>query len=382
VTPSVLLIAGENSADKYGAALLREFRALRPQTSFFGIGGPGLAEAGLERLHPMDALSTVGLVEVVSRLPRLRSILRSVAQAAAERRPSAAVLIDAPDFNLRLAPKLRRLGIPVLYYVSPTVWAWRPGRLKTIRRNVRKMLLIFPFEQEIYRQAGIPYAYVGHPLQDKVSAKMDRESFCTHHGLDPGRPLVTILPGSRSGEVRRHLPVLGPAVARLRTDPGATCLLVRAESVAEDVLRAAWPADIEIPPVIPAPGYEAMAAADLVLSSCGTANLEAALLQAPFIAFYRLSPLTYLLGKPLVRIRRYSIVNILAGRMVVPELIQTGFTAETVFAEARRLMGSGSERARMREDLGRIAALMKVENPSANAARELAALIEKDRPGS
>jgi lipid-A-disaccharide synthase len=144
VTPTVLIIAGENSGDKYGAGLVRAFKSVRPEVTFFGIGGPGLAETGLERLHPMDALSMVGLVEVVARLPRLLSILKSVTRAADSRRPAAAVLIDAPDFNLRLARRLRRLGIPVLYYVSPTVWAWRPGRLKTIKRNVRKMLLMFP----------------------------------------------------------------------------------------------------------------------------------------------------------------------------------------------------------------------------------------------
>jgi lipid-A-disaccharide synthase len=382
MTRSVLLIAGENSGDKYGAGLVRAFKSSQPEVAFFGIGGPGLAEAGLERLHPMDALSTVGLVEVVSRLPRLFSILRSVVRAAASRRPAAAVLIDAPDFNLRLAPRLRRLGIPVLYYVSPTVWAWRAGRLKTIKRNVRKMLLIFPFEREIYERAGIPHAYVGHPLQDKVRASQDRETFRTRHHLDLRRPLVVLLPGSRTGEVLRHLPVLGPAADRLRTELGASCLIVRAESVAAETLRAAWPAGIELPPVLPAPGYDAMAAADLVVSSCGTANLEAALLETPFIAFYRVSPLTYLLGRPFVRIGRYSIVNILAGRTVVPELIQNRFTPETVFTEARRLLESDAERARIREDLGRIAALMKVENPSGNAAGELAALVGAAGPGS
>jgi len=382
MTRSVLLIAGENSGDKYGAGLVRAFKSSQPEVDFFGIGGPGLVEAGLESLHPMDALSTVGLVEVVSRLPRLFSILRSVVRAAASRRPAAAVLIDAPDFNLRLAPRLRRLGIPVLYYVSPTVWAWRAGRLKTIKRNVRKMLLIFPFEREIYERAGIAHAYVGHPLQDKVRASQDRETFRTRHHLDLRRPLVVLLPGSRTGEVLRHLPVLGPAADRLRTELGASCLVVRAESVAAETLRAAWPAGIELPPVLPAPGYDAMAAADLVVSSCGTANLEAALLGTPFIAFYRISPLTYLLGRPFVRIGRYSIVNILAGRTVVPELIQNRFTPETVFSEARRLLESEAERARIREDLGRIAALMKVDNPSGNAARELAALVETARPGS
>jgi lipid-A-disaccharide synthase len=381
VTPTVLIIAGENSGDKYGAGLVRAFKSVRPEVTFFGIGGPGLAETGLERLHPMDALSMVGLVEVVARLPRLLSILKSVTRAADSRRPAAAVLIDAPDFNLRLARRLRRLGIPVLYYVSPTVWAWRPGRLKTIKRNVRKMLLIFPFEQEIYQRAGIPHAYVGHPLQDKVRASRDRESFFVEHDLDRRRPLVVLLPGSRTGEVRRHLPVLGPAAARIRTELGASCVIVRAESVAERTIRTAWPGGIELPPVIPAPGYDAMAAADLVLSSCGTANLEAALLGTPFVAFYRISPLTYLLGKPFVRIGRYSIVNILAGRTVVPELIQNGFTPETVFSEARRLLESEAERTRVREELGRIAALMKVENPSANAARELAVLLDEIAPG-
>ncbi len=381
MTPTVLLIAGENSGDKYGAALVREFMAFRPQTAFFGIGGPGLAAAGLERLHPMEELSMVGLFEVLARLPRLRFILGSVMNAARERRPDAAVLIDAPDFNLRLARKLRRLAVPVLYYVSPTVWAWRAGRLKTIKRNVRKMLLIYPFEQEIYRQAGIPHAYVGHPLQDKIRVVQNREAFFAGHRLDPHRPLVVILPGSRSSELHRHLPVLAPAVARIRTELGASCVVVRAESVTEKELRKAWPVESEPPRVIPAPAYDAMAAADLVLSSCGTANLEAAFLAAPFVAFYRVSPLTYLLGRPLVRIRRYSIVNILAGRPVVPELIQREFTPESLFSAASRLLGSETEREGMRQELRRVANMMKVENPSANAARELADFISGHTAG-
>lgn len=373
----ILVVAGENSGDKYGAALVRAYRRLDPDARFFGVAGPALAAEGVEVLHPLGELAVVGLAEVIFRIPRLLRILADVAAAARERRPAAAVLIDSPGFNLRLAKELRAAGIPVLYYVSPTVWAWRRGRLRSIAATVRKMLLIFPFEAEIYAARRIPHAYVGHPLEDKAKAGRGRAEFLAALGLDPAKPFVAVLPGSREGELARHLPVVVPAVLRLREECGVQAAIVRAESVSEETLARLLPEAGRALPIVRQGAYDAMAAADLVLSACGTANLEAAFLGAPFIAFYRISPLTYGLGKPFVRVKRYSIVNILAGRDVVPELIQSRLTAGRLFAEAKRLLDAPAERDRMRKDLAEVKALMEVRDPSGNAARELAALVRE-----
>jgi len=373
----ILIVAGENSGDKYGAALVRAYRKLDPGARFFGIGGPALAAEGLDVLHPLRELAIMGLVEVVSHIPRLLRILADIAAAARERRPAAAVLIDSPDFNLRLAKKLRAAGIPVLYYVSPTIWAWRRGRLRTIAASVRKMLLIFPFEAGLYAARGIPHAYVGHPLEDKAKPERDRAEFLASLGLDPAKPFVAVLPGSREGELARHLSAVVPAILRLRRETGAQVAIVKAECLSDETLARLLPEAGRTLTIIREGAYDAMAAADLVLAACGTANLEAAFLGAPFIAFYKISPLTYAVGKPFVRVRRYSIVNILAGRDVVPELIQGRLTADRLFAEAKRLLDSESERARMRKDLAEVKALMEVRDPSGNAARELAAMVRE-----
>lgn len=375
MSAAVLIVAGENSGDKYGAGLVRAYRKLDPGARFFGVGGPALEAEGLEVLHPLRELAVVGLVEVVSRLPRLRRILADIAAAARDRRPAAAVLIDSPDFNLRLARKLRAAGIPVLYYVSPTVWAWRRGRLRTIAATVRKMLLIFPFEAGLYAACGIPHAYVGHPLEDKAKPSRGRAEFLAGLGLDPGRPFVAVLPGSRESELARHLPVVVPAVLRLRREAGVQPAIVKAESVSDETLARLLQSEGRTLPIVREGAYDAMAAADLVLAACGTANLEAAFVGTPLIAFYRISPLTYAVGKPFVRVKRYSIVNILAGRDVVPELIQGRLTAERLYGEAKRLLNAPAERDRMRKDMAEVRALMAVHDPSGNAARELAALI-------
>ena len=374
---SILIVAGESSGDKHGARLVREFRAKHPGVSFFGIGGPRLAEEGVEVLFPMEELAVMGLVEVVSRLGRIRRIFHRLRREAAKRKPRAAVLIDSPDFNLRLAKRLKRLGIPVLYYISPTVWAWRRGRLKTIKKTVAEMLLIFPFEQEIYRQAGIPAVFVGHPLVETVASRLTRADFFKKYGLDPNKKLITLLPGSREGEMRRHLPVLDRTVPLLREAFGARFVLVLAESLDEGLIERLMPASIGDLLVLSRDGYEAMAASDLVLSACGTANLETALLGAPFLAFYRLSPLTYYAGKRFVKISQYSIVNILAGRPIVTELIQRRFTPQNLFRESKRLLDSEEDRSRLKEEFRKLHGLLGEEKASANAARELEKLLDR-----
>ncbi len=371
MTGPVLIVAGESSGERYGAALVREFRKLHPGTAFFGVGGGRMAEEGVEILFPTEHLAVMGIFEVLSQVPRIRRIFRHLVREAVSRRPAAAVLIDSPDFNLRLAKKLKEAGIPVLYYISPTVWAWRRGRLKTVRRYVSRMMLIFPFEEEIYRSEGIPAAYIGHPLLERVRAGFGRGEFFAKYGFNPAKKLVVLLPGSRRGELRYHAPVLAETVERLRSSSDIQFALVLAESLGRDALKSFWPGPIDELPVLDRDGYEAMAAADVVLSSCGTATLESALLGTPVVAFYRISPLTYRVGRRFVRISHYSIVNILAGMPVVPELIQGEFTAGNLAHEALRVLGSDSVRREMKEAFLNIRKNLGEGRASENAAREL-----------
>lgn len=372
---SILIVAGESSGDKHGARLVEEFRGSHPSCAFFGVGGPRLAAAGVEVLVPMTDLAVMGFFEVLSHLYRIRGIFRRLCRAARARKPTAAVLIDSPDFNLRLAKRLKRLGIPVLYYISPTVWAWRPGRLKTIKKNVERMLLIFPFEQKIYEQARIPAVYVGHPLVESVRTSLTRTEFFVKYGFDPRKKLITILPGSRGGEIRRHLPVLVRTIPLLREAFGAQFALVAAESLDRALLDGYLPACPDDLRILTTDGYEAMASADLVLSACGTANLETALLGTPFIAFYRISPLTYHAGKSLVRISNYSIVNILAGRPIVPELIQARLTPENLLIEARKILDSSRTQAELKKEFRELVDRLGPKKASVAAATELHKLL-------
>ncbi len=380
--PRIFLVAGEKSGDNLGAGLWRAFRRDHPDAAAFGVGGPALEAAGLEILRPMDELTLMGLAEVVGHLPRLLRLMRSLTDEVRRRRPDAAVLVDAPDFNLRLAARIRKLGVPVLFYVSPTVWAWRPGRLRSIRRRVDKMLLIFPFEEKIYSEAGIPARYIGQPMVERVRAGKSRDEVRAGLGIGPDRPLVALLPGSRPGEVSRHMPALMGAACRIQAAAGARFVLIKSDNLEAGWLKSHIPPDLTGLDVIDRDPYDALAASDLALSACGTANLEAALLGVPLVAFYRISPLTYTLGSHLVRVRSFSIVNVLAGEPVVRELIQKDLTAEKLAAEALRLLGSPEERERMKRRFAEIRAGLGDQSASLNAARELADLLEKTKPGN
>jgi lipid-A-disaccharide synthase len=330
---------------------------------------------GVETLFDAKDLALIGIFEVVSHIPKIAKIFNRLVKEAKNRRPDAAVLIDSPDFNLRLAGKLKRAGIPVLYYISPTVWAWRPGRLKTIRKSVSKMMLIFPFEEEIYRAHSIPAVYVGHPLREKVTADLSREDFFSRHDFDLSKKLVTVLPGSRKNELKNHMPVLIKVMDRLRAGGISQFALVLAQTLRRQDLDAFAPTEALKCAILDENGYEAMAASDLVLSSCGSANLEAALLGTPVISFYRLSRPTYALGIRLMRIRNYSIVNILAQQRIIPELIQDRFDEESLFAEARKILDSPETCREMKSHFARIRNLLGDRKASENAARELEKLI-------
>jgi lipid-A-disaccharide synthase len=376
----ILIVAGESSGEAYGADLVREFRKLRPEAEFFGIGGRRMAEQSVETIFSVKDLSLMGVFEVLAHIPRVRGILRRLDREAAARGAVAAVLIDSPDFNLRLAGKLRKSGIPVLYYVSPTVWAWRPGRLKTIRRFVTRMMLIFPFEERIYRTEGIPATFVGHPLLERIGTGTDRAGFVSKHGLDPDRKIVAVLPGSRRSELGYHAPVVAEAMARIRRLVPVQFVLVQAENIGRDELEKAFPGGLAGITVVDRDPYDAMAAADLVMAACGTATLEAALLGTPVVAFYRISPFTYLAGRPFVRIGQYCIVNILAGKAVVPELIQKEFTPENLTREAMRILSSAEAREAMKAEFRAIRHDLGERPASVNAALELDRLIDPSSP--
>ena len=215
---SILIVAGENSGEKYGADLVHQFKKLHPSLSFFGIGGKHMEREGVNLLFPVGELAVVGVFEIISHLPRIKKIFNKIKREVKRQKPAAAVLIDSPDFNLRLAKKLKKLSIPVLYYISPTVWVWRKGRLKTIKKTVDKMMLIFPFEEKIYEDYGIPAVYVGHPLRERVRASLTKNEFLEKYGLSAQKKLISLLPGSRQSELKYHLPVLAEALEKIKNE--------------------------------------------------------------------------------------------------------------------------------------------------------------------
>ena len=375
MTHSILIVAGENSGEKCGASLIREFKKKYPLTQFFGIGGLEMEDEGVDLLYSIQDLSHVGVFEILSHLPRLKGILRSIKREVERRKPAAAVLIDSPDFNLRLVKSIKKLGIPVLYYISPTVWAWRKGRLKTIKKYVDKMLLIFPFEAKIYQQNEIPAEYVGHPLLERMNLSLAREEFLQKYNLSPDKKTICLLPGSRKSEINYHMPILIPAVQMIEEEGGIQFVLPLAENLDDEDLRSFIPAENDRIKILTKDRLEGMAYSDLILSSCGTANLEAALLGVPFIAYYRISPLTYNLGIPFVRTRTYSIVNILAGSKIVPELIQRGFTPDNIVNETSKILQSEEIRARMKEQFQNVRLSLGERKASQNAAQELEKLF-------
>ncbi len=339
----LLLSAGEASGDMYAARLATALKQ-RLDVAIFGMGGPQMRAAGVEIITDYSEVSVVGITEVLKRLPSLFRAMRRLVDEAARRRPPLAILTDFPGFHLRLARKLRPRGIRNVYYICPQFWAWRPWRVNLVRRRFAKALCIFPFEEKFYADAGVPVTFIGHPLVGNVKPTMTREFFCKKYGLEEGEPLITILPGSRRGEIAHHAPVLAEALAELeRILPGRFGLAVAvAPGLNTETLRSMFTGK-SLVKFIEGDTYNALAAADLAIVSSGTATVETALLGKPMIVVYRLSPLTARLAKPLVRTKFFSMVNLIAGRAVVPELIQNDFTSQRLAAEVEKLLSSSQE---------------------------------------
>jgi lipid-A-disaccharide synthase len=368
---TVLISAGESSGDAYAAWFLEALRERLPDARFFGCAGERLRAAGCEATVAAESIAVVGLAEVLADIPRVWRQYRRLLAEAARRRPDLAVLVDAPDFNLRLARHLHRAGVPVLYLVAPQVWAWRPWRVRQIRRRVDHLLCIFPFEEAWFRERGLSIEYIGHPLVGRVRPQWDRQEFFAQQGLDAGRPLLALLPGSRRGEAARNLPLMLAAAARCRAQA----------LIAVPIHGLPGLHGLQGIPIVRGLTYDAIAHADVALVASGTATIEAALLGTPMVVVYRVTEPSWCLGRLLVRTPFYSMVNLVAGRPVVPELIQHRFTAERAAAEVERLLSSDAERATMRAGLNEVACkLSSVSNPMATAAQRAMALLAAGRP--
>jgi len=380
----LLVVALEASADLHGAAVLRELHALRPELRAFGAGGPLLRAEGLEALVRAEDLSVMGFAEVLPALPRIFGALRRLRRAAQERRPRAALLIDSPDFNLRLARRLRRLGVQVAYFIGPSVWAWRTYRVRQIARDVAKMLVILPFEAEFYARHGVPAVYVGNPLADSLrpllpaAAGASRAAVRGALGLDERRPVLALLPGSRRQEIRRIWPaMLRAARLLLQRMPDLQLVVPVAPTVRREWLESG-PAITFVEGRAP----EVLAAATAAVVASGTATLEAALAEVPTVVVYRLSWLSWLIGRLLVRVPFVSLVNLLAGRRVVPELLQAECTGARIAESAAPLLLAGEARDAQIEGMRAIrAGLSPAGSPGAarRAAQELAPLLEAAR---
>lgn len=365
----LLLSCGEASGDLYAGALTRELKALAPDLDVSGLGGPEFERAGGRVLVDFRGLSVTGFAEIVGKVPQLRAAKRRLIDEA-RTGVDALVVIDYYGFNGRLAREAHALGIPVIYYISPQVWAWRPGRITVIREVSKKVLVIFPFEEAIYQQAGVPVEFVGHPLVDLATSATTREQLLLNAGLDPSAPTVAVLPGSRRSELRRLLPTLVDALARLRAQvPRVQFVFARAPHL-DDALFA---------PAMGVPGAAivagdtdgVLAAADVVVTASGTATVQTALHGKPMVVVYRVSPLEYRIGRRFVKVDTFAMVNLIAGRRVVTELIQDDFTADAVAAETVSLLQDQGRASAMREALSEVRARLGGPGGSRRAAQAI-----------
>ena len=333
-----MISCGEPSGDLYAGALTSELRRREPGVRVLGLGGERLEAAGAELVGDYRRLAVTGLVEALRVLPASIGMLRRLLRVARETRPDVLVTIDFPDFNFRLAGAMRRLGIPVVYYIPPQLWAWRSGRMRTLQRLANRILVIFPFEPEIYRRAGVPATFVGHPLVELAGAALPRDVFLRGLGLSPSAPVVGLLPGSRRNEVRETLGRLLDATSLISASvPAAQYLLARAPNLSGDLFDAASHAGRRVT-VVEERADEVLASCDVVITASGTATVQAAIHECPMVIVYRLAPLTYALGRRLVHLDTFGMVNLVAGERVAPELIQDAFTPEAVARETVRLL--------------------------------------------
>ncbi len=371
----IMIIAGEASGEMHGAGVVAALKARYPEIDVFGVGGERMKRAGCALVYHIERFSVMGLTEVVRHLPFIRRALRRLDGLLASRRPDLVILIDYPDFNLRLARKARRRGIPVLYYISPQVWAWRPRRIHAIVRNVDCMAVVFPFEVELYEKAGGKVVFVGHPLLEVLESRQSRTEFCESVGLDSDRPIIGMLPGSRTMEVERMLPAMAGTLRNVQRDlPGVQGVIGLAPTVSGTDLAACLAGnedleeDVVKVPEVENSTYEVMKHADLLLVTSGTATLESACFGTPLLVLYRMSRLSWWIARRLVRIPDIGLVNVVAGRRIAPEFLQDAVDPETLSPVVLELLKDPEKRQAMACELREVRSRLGTPGASSRVA--------------
>jgi lipid-A-disaccharide synthase len=372
----IMISCGEPSGDLYAGALAVEIRRRQPDAAIFGLGGQRLMAGGGELLADYRGISVTGIVEALRVLPKSLTTLNRLIEAARVEKPQALVLIDFPDFNFRLAAAVKKLGVPIVYYISPQLWAWRQSRMAVMKRLVDRVLVIFPFEEQIYRDAGVPVQFVGHPLVDLARAQEPKDSFLRELGLDPVRPIVALLPGSRPNEVERLLPIIRDAVAQISAKlPDAQFVIARAPSLDDHMFsRMKWTGTR--PVEVLARTDDVLAISDVAITASGTATVQAALHGRPMVVVYRLSRLTYALGRRFLLVDNVAMVNLIAGRRIVPELIQDDCTAENIARETLALLTNETRVEETRRALADVCAKLGGPGASGRAAEAVLEVAE------
>jgi lipid-A-disaccharide synthase len=375
----VLISAGEASGDMYAARLASALRR-RADVDLFGMGGPRMREAGVDTVVDIAEVGVLGVVEIVRKLPALRRAWRRLLSEIERRDPGLAILTDFPAFHLRLSRVLRRRHVRNVYFVCPQFWAWRPWRVRLVKRRFVRGLCIFPFEEDFYRQAGVHTDWIGHPLVDSVRTSMTREVFAQRHRLNPRLPIVAVLPGSRPSELDHHMPQLMPAIAQMNSAGQQQFVFAVAPGLTQAQLTAHMGALAPRTTLVENATYELLGAADLAIVSSGTATIEAALIGVPMVVVYRVAPLTAWVVRRLARTRLFAMVNVLAGKEVVPELIQDAFTSERLGRETERLLASAEARAAMCRELAKVREMLGPPGAIDRAADIIAEMIRKQPP--
>jgi lipid-A-disaccharide synthase len=368
----IMLVVGEASGDMHGASLVKALLKRNPNLTFFGVAGDQLQRMPFEAVFTVTKLTGMGLLELAGNIKDIIAAYRLLRRALRTRRPSLLILIDFPEFNLRLARLAKKLGVPVLYYVSPQIWAWRRGRIRQIAQAVDRMAVVFPFEVKLYERYHVPVEFVGHPLLDLVHVTQDRDAALHNIGLHTGKPVIALLPGSRRKEIAYHLPIMVEAATQLKRLQQAQFFCVKANTLERTELQKELDRAGFAIPIVDAGRYNAVNAADLVWAASGTATLETALLEKPMIVVYRVSWITYCLARLLVSVKYIGIANIIAGKPIVPELVQSELSAERLVRESQALLNDHNARH------GMIANLRKLRDQlgspgAANRVAELAA---------
>ncbi|MBI5214493.1 MAG: lipid-A-disaccharide synthase [Ignavibacteriae bacterium] len=369
----ILIIAGEASGDLHGAGVVSELKRRHPDAEIFGIGGDKMQNAGMKLIYHINEVSVMGFWEVVKHLPVIRSVEKTLLMIARTKKPDVILLIDYPGFNLRFAEKVRSVGSKIVYYISPQVWAWNSGRVKKMKALLDKMLVVFSFEEEIYRNEGIPVEFVGHPLLEVLKESHSKKDFCKRYGLDESKPIIGLFPGSRRQEIERIFPPMLGAARILHAADEAQTVVGVASVLDMEYMKSFLRDDFPVQ-LLQHATYDAMACVDVALVTSGTATLETAYFKTPMVVVYKTSWLTYLIGRMLVKVKNIGLVNIVAGKQIVPELIQDKVKPLKLAVEAAAMLEDKVRRERIIQELSLIRTKLGTAGASGRVADAISTL--------